>query len=164
MKFTDDNQNMHVKKLSFFALILLAGYAYFKSQHGLASHDAELKTLNERADKSVESVDSIATAFANHESNIHVTGQGIVIKLLPDDTEGSKHQKFLVKLASGQTILIAHNIDLAPRINSLQEGASIEFSGDYIWNEKGGVLHWTHHDPNGSGHSGWLRYQGQVYQ
>src|SRR5688572_32052119 len=61
-------------------------------------------------------------AFENHASNIQVEGQGIVDKILPDDTQGSQHQRFIVRLNSGQTILIAHNIDLAERVSSLNVG------------------------------------------
>ncbi|MDH3867394.1 MAG: DUF3465 domain-containing protein, partial [Desulfobulbaceae bacterium] len=49
--------------------------------------------------------------------NVQVKGEGLVDKLLSDDNEGSRHQRFILKLASGQTLLLAHNIDLAPRIN-----------------------------------------------
>jgi hypothetical protein len=58
---------------------------------------------------------------------------------LPDDNEGGWHQKFIIRLLSGQTILIAHNIDLAPKIGSLQEGDTVEFFGQYEWNGKGGL-------------------------
>jgi cold shock CspA family protein len=107
---------------------------------------------------------AISGAFANRQSNIQVSGQGIVAKLLPDDNDGSRHQRFILRLASGQTLLVAHNIDIAPRINSLGEGDAVEFYGQYEWNEKGGVLHWTHRDPQGSHVDGWLRYQGRKYQ
>ena len=89
---------------------------------------------------------------------------GIVIRILSDDTQGSQHQRFILKLASGKTLLIAHNIDLAPRINSLREGDSVEFYGEYEWNSKGGVLHWTHHDPRGRHENGWLKHDSSTYQ
>ena len=107
--------------------------------------------------------DAFAQAFEQHRSDLQLEGQGVVVKLLPDDLEGSRHQKFLVRLASGQTLLIAHNIDLAPRVDGLQEGAKIKFFGEYEWNEKGGVMHWTHHDPQGQHPAGWLEYQGRRY-
>jgi hypothetical protein len=86
------------------------------------------------------------------------------MKLLPDDNIGSRHQKFIIKLSSGQTLLMAHNIDLAHRIGSLREGDSVQFYGEYEWNNKGGVIHWTHRDPSGSHVAGWLQHQGKRYE
>ncbi|MGH8605662.1 MAG: DUF3465 domain-containing protein [Gammaproteobacteria bacterium] len=150
-----------MKKILLVVAVLLVGYTFFNNQHSAALNDPQVLT----AEYGVNKYDAIiANAFANHESNLQVSGQGVVIKLLPDDNRGSRHQKFIIKLASGQTLLIAHNIDLAPRINSLREGDSVQFNGEYEWNEKGGVLHWTHRDPNGSHPAGWLRHQGQTYQ
>lgn len=103
-------------------------------------------------------------AFSTQESNSQLSGQGVVIRLLPDDNNGSRHQKFIIKLPSGQTLLIAHNIDLAPRIDSLREGDAIQFYGEYEWNAKGGVVHWTHRDPHGAHQAGWLQHQGKRYQ
>ena len=108
--------------------------------------------------------DSPETAFKNHFSRVQVTGRGNVDRILRDDNEGKRHQKFILRLPSGQTLLVAHNIDLAPRLNSLQEGDTIEFYGQYEWNPKGGVLHWTHNDPRGRHKAGWLKYNGQTYQ
>lgn len=103
-------------------------------------------------------------AFAARLSDQIVQGQGEVIKLLADDNKGSRHQRFLLRLASGRTLLVAHNIDLAPRINQLQKGDLVAFQGEYEWNPKGGVLHWTHHDPAGRHPGGWLELHGRRYQ
>lgn len=103
-------------------------------------------------------------AFENQQSGVQVQGQGRVIKLLRDDLDGSRHQRFILELSSGMTLLVAHNIDLAPAIRSLETGDSVEFSGEYEWNSKGGVLHWTHHDPAGRHEGGWLKHEGRVYQ
>jgi hypothetical protein len=83
---------------------------------------------------------------------------------LPDDTQGSRHQKFILKLNSGQTILIAHNIDIAPRISTLKVGDHINFYGEYEWNPEGGVVHWTHRDPSGGHEGGWLNHGGKIYE
>ncbi len=107
---------------------------------------------------------SLQDAYTNHLSDIQVRGSGIVIKRLPDDNDGSRHQKFLLKSTSGQTLLIAHNIDLAAKITSLKKGDSVEFNGEYEWNTKGGVLHWTHRDPRGRHADGWLKHKGKIYQ
>jgi hypothetical protein len=106
----------------------------------------------------------INKAFHTKQSNIQVQGVGIVLKVLKDDTQGSRHQRFLVKLASNLTILIAHNIDLSNKIENIQVGNTIEFYGEYEWNNKGGVVHWTHHDPRKKHEDGWLKYQGIIYQ
>lgn len=110
---------------------------------------------------------SIGSAFENRQSDIQVEGKGRVIKVLADDNKGSRHQRFILKLDSGQTVLIAHNIDLAPRINRLSKGDTVVFYGEYEWNRKGGVVHWTHHDPSRGKHrhiGGWLKHQGKTYQ
>ena len=91
-------------------------------------------------------------------------GSGKVIRLLSDDNQGIRHQKFIIKQSAGNTLLIAHNIDLAPRINSLQKGGVIKFCGEYESNSKGGVVHWTHHDPSNRHEAGYLEYNGRIYE
>ncbi|MVE26987.1 DUF3465 domain-containing protein [Vibrio cholerae] len=103
-------------------------------------------------------------AYQSQQSDLQVQGFGQVVKVLPDDNDGSKHQKFILKLNSGQTLLVAHNIDLAPRIPNLKVGDSVEFYGEYEWNKKGGVLHWTHKDPQNRHAHGWLKHNDQVYE
>ena len=107
---------------------------------------------------------SLNEAYKNHQSNVQVQGSGIVIRILNDDNKGSRHQKFILKLSTGITILIAHNIDLAPRVNLISKGDTIQFYGEYEWNKKGGVVHWTHKDPNGHHVDGWLKHKGKTYQ
>ena len=91
-------------------------------------------------------------------------GSGTVIRLLSDDNKGDRHQRFIIRESSGRTLLVAHNIDLAPKIYSLQKGGIVKFCGEYETNSKGGVIHWTHHDPKGRHVGGWLEYQGERYQ
>lgn len=111
-----------------------------------------------------EGVRLLQQAFQNQQSNVQVRAVGQVIRVLADDRDGSQHQRFIVRLSSGQTLLIAHNIDLAPRVNSIAVGDRVEFYGEYEWNSQGGVIHWTHRDPSGSHVGGWIRHNGQVYQ
>lgn len=91
-------------------------------------------------------------------------GTGTVIKLLPDDLEPPCHQRFLLKLPGGDTLLVVHNIDLAPRLNAIHTGDKVEFCGEYIDNDKGGLVHWTHHDPRGRHKAGWLKHNGKIYE
>ncbi|QTA93176.1 DUF3465 domain-containing protein [Desulfonema magnum] len=106
----------------------------------------------------------IKNAFNNKQSDLQVKGVGKVIKILPDDLKGSRHQRFIIRLAWGQTLLIAHNIDIAPKINALRKGDKVEFYGEYEWSKKGGVIHWTHHDPKGRHENGWLKHEGTLYR
>ncbi len=107
---------------------------------------------------------AITQAYAQKESHILVEAEGEIIKVLPDDLEGSRHQRFIIRLPTGQTLLIAHNIDIADRIPGIKEGEKIRFHGIYEWNTKGGVIHWTHHDPAGRFPGGWIVYEGKKYQ
>lgn len=150
-----------MKKYGFLAVLLLAGFVLLQSPPTPNLAPTPL------AAKQTEHIDSdaiIAHAFANQKSDLQVSGQGIVSKVLPDDNKGSRHQRFILKLANGQTLLIAHNIDLAPRIPNLRIGDLVQFYGEYEWTHKGGVIHWTHHDPRGRHVGGWLQHQGQRYQ
>ena len=97
-------------------------------------------------------------------SGAMVSDYGTVIRILPDDQAGNRHQRFIIKLSSGQTLLIAHNIDIAPRIGNLSMGDTVSFLGQYESNAKGGVIHWTHRDPKGLHAAGWLNHKGQMYQ
>lgn len=108
--------------------------------------------------------DAIRAAFAQQRSGLQVMGEGQVVKLLKDDNDGSRHQRFLIELPGGPTLLVAHNIDLAPRLDALQQGDTVAFHGVYEWNAKGGVIHWTHHDPRGQHPAGWLKHRGQTVQ
>jgi len=152
--------------------MLILGYAYFNnSLHDVPPFHSQQKVtatpaVHNEADLTHVFAGSsdIDRAFASRQRDVQVTGQGVVIKSLADDREGSRHQRFILKLPSGLTVLIAHNIDLARRLNNLQAGDVIEFHGEYVWNEKGGVVHWTHKDPQDLHPPGWLKYKGELYQ
>ena len=107
---------------------------------------------------------ALEAAIDARAQDIQVEGHGTVVKILADDDEGSRHQRFIVELPSGHTVLIAHNIDLAARVAPLNVGDAVDFSGEYAWNPKGGVVHWTHHDPEGRHESGWIRHDGRTVQ
>ena len=111
-----------------------------------------------------KSDETLAQAFADHRRNVEVEGVGRVVHVLPDDDEGIEHQKFILELASGQELLVAHNTDVAPRIPKLRKGDVVEFRGEYEWNPQGGIVHWTHRDRQGRHADGWLKRDGEVYQ
>ena len=108
--------------------------------------------------------EELARAFEQRARNLQIEGQGVVRKVLSDDNDGSRHQRFIVALSSGQTLLIAHNIDVAPRVAGLREGDTVSFNGEYEWNPEGGVIHWTHRDRNKRHVAGWIKHNGVTYQ
>ena len=103
-------------------------------------------------------------AYESRQSDVQIKGAGTVVRLLADDNEGHRHQRFILMLSSKQTLLIAHNIDLAPRIPDLRVGDNVQFYGEYEWNQQGGVIHWTHGDANNQHAHGWLKHRGKVYE
>lgn len=137
-------------------IAIFVGLSYFV----LGESGPDHRSYNE----ATASDSAIAEAYENRRSNLQVGGSGEVIRVLSDDIEGDRHQRFILRLESGQTLLIAHNIDLAPRLSPLKEGDVVEFSGEYQWNDQGGVVHWTHRDPRGQHVAGWLKHQGRTYQ
>ncbi|MFA0889481.1 MAG: DUF3465 domain-containing protein [Synergistales bacterium] len=141
-----------------FALLLAAAFGMLGGGLFPDRGDAPLS-------KSVSSGDEIlARLFSERKSSVQVQGSGVVRKVLPDDRDGSRHQRFIVSLATGQTVLVAHNIDQAPRVEGLRKGDPVEFCGEYEWNPQGGVIHWTHRDPSGVHMEGWVRHNGRIYR
>ena len=124
----------------------------------------ESSVLHQSYNTATASDSAIAEAYESRKSNLTVSGSGEVIRVLSDDIDGGRHQRFILRLGSGQTLLIAHNIDLAPRVSTLRAGDVVEFFGEYEWNDQGGVIHWTHKDPQGQHVAGWLKHQGATYQ
>ncbi|MBK9144222.1 MAG: DUF3465 domain-containing protein [Candidatus Melainabacteria bacterium] len=113
----------------------------------------------------IEAVDDAALVEAQerHLMNYQVEGAARVLKILPEDLKGRAHQRFLLKLSNGGTILVAHNIDLAPRV-PLSAGDVVRVRGEFVWNQKGGVIHYTHRSTSRARQGGWIRFRSLFYQ
>jgi hypothetical protein len=101
--------------------------------------------------------------YGIEDTGAWIEGSGIVRRLLSDDHDGSRHQRFVVDLRNGQTVLIAHNLELAERI-PLGIGDRVQFRGMYEWNDLGGLVHWTHRDPLGIEDGGFVKYRAGLYR
>ncbi|WP_089604479.1 DUF3465 domain-containing protein [Acinetobacter piscicola] len=114
--------------------------------------------------QSQHGLEVIAKSYERKLSNVQVQSVGRVKAILRDDNDGSRHQKFILTLENGLTVLVAHNIDLAPRVDNLHKGDTVEFFGEYEYSTQGGVIHWTHRDPQHRHENGWLKHDGKTYQ
>ncbi len=143
-------------------VVLMAAYVGIDLKQNNLNDNVVQTSIVEEA--TVDDQQKIMQAYQQQISNIQVQSKGEVKAILADDNDGSRHQKMILKLENGLTVLVAHNIDLAPRVEGLRKGEIVEFYGEYEYSPKGGVIHWTHHDPQGKHVDGWLKYQGKSYQ
>ncbi len=143
-----------MKKNIFMAALAIVIYLLAQQRSSIP----DLSSITQSSDTTLQS------AFVNEQSDLQIQGQGVVKKVLADDRKGLQHQKFILQTSPEQTVLVAHNIDIADRLPGLKKGDTVEFYGEYEWTSQGGVIHWTHHDPSGRHINGWLKYNGQIYQ
>lgn len=146
-----------MKKFIYLIVVLVLAYGFAKEQ-GISIPDLSGQNSAEVSNA------ALLQAYNRQQSDVQVAGQGQVVKVLRDDLKGSRHQKFILKIAGGPSVLVAHNIDLAPRISGLRAGDNVEFYGEYEWNDKGGVVHWTHRDPGRRHVDGWLKHDGKTFE
>ena len=106
---------------------------------------------------------TLERAIEARASGVMMTVEARVKKTLPDDLDGSRHQRFLLDVGGGRTVLVAHNIDLAERV-PLDRDDVVRIRGQFEWNDRGGVLHWTHHDPRGRHPGGWIEHAGRRFE
>jgi hypothetical protein len=108
---------------------------------------------------------AIQADFADHRSNTEVTADGQVTRLLSDEhgPDGT-HQRFIVQLSGlTQTVLIDNNIDIGRRA-AVVAGDAVTVHGEYVWNDQGGLIHFTHHDPAHTHEGGWIEAKGVRYE
>jgi hypothetical protein len=171
-KLAQQNTRFGRAKAAAFALIVLTMLVTWTSgcsdaRHRHRDHEQDVQTgvtppASDGTGEQVNGDAQVLDAQGRHRKKIEVTFTAPVKKLLEDDTRGIDHQRFLVELSNGSTVLVAHNTDLAPPV-PIHEGDLVTMHGEYIWNKKGGVLHYTHHSTTRH-ESGWIQLNGQVYQ
>lgn len=109
-------------------------------------------------------ISSMTASFNNKDSGVVVTVKGNVTRLLSDDTAGDRHQRFIIRMSNAQTLLITHNIDIAPPVSGISTNSLVYVHGEYVWNSEGGLVHWTHHDPNLKHESGWIWFNNTRFE
>lgn len=120
-------------------------------------------SLSEGKQSQQAELSDIRALYEEQRSGIMVSVDGNVTRILSDDNKGSRHQRFTITVPEGLSLLIAHNIDLAPRV-PIQVNDRVSIYGQYEWNNKGGLLHWTHHDPKKLHPGGWISHKNKKYE
>ncbi len=108
------------------------------------------------------SAGDVLEAFRARRSGVEVQATGVVARRLADDRKGLPHERFILRVGE-LTVLVAHNTELAPHV-PVAVGDTVEVRGEYEWTQLGGVIHWTHRDPDGRHAPGWIRLRGRVYE
>jgi len=165
-----------LRKIAFMvvAVAIVSGIDYYSKSNNNPQRDQSLKESTRldtpRLSKSntfetdPKTLHRLEQARKNPNAKLWVKVRGRVTKLLKDDLKGSRHQNFLINIdGRGFTLLVSHNIDLAKRV-PIKIGDAVTLFGLYEWNNRGGVIHWTHHDPKGKKKGGWIRLGKQDYR
>ena len=100
----------------------------------------------------------MSCSFEPTDSGTWIEVSGLVVGLLHDDRVGAQHQRILLGISRKRTLLIAHNVELAGRV-PVGMGEGIPVRGMYEWNDLGGLVHWTHHDPHSTEEGGYIRFR-----
>ena len=122
---------------------------------------------------SLFSTNAFADAPAGQEQIIEAqeSGRGLsfvevknvqVVQVLPDEVSANQHQKWMVKLANGRTLLCVYNIDITQRV-PIQVGDTVSMGGQYIFTHAGGLIHWLHADPRAERPNGYVDLNGTRY-
>ena len=99
------------------------------------------------------------TAYERRLSQVLVLVEGVIVKLMVDDFQGHRHQRFVIETDQGQSLMIAHDLDSSARV-PVRRGDRVRVHGEYLWNLLGGLIHKTHRDPKGKKAGGWIELVG----
>ncbi len=61
------------------------------------------------------------------------------------------------------TVRVEDNVDLTGPI-PLEPGEAAAVRGEYIYDPRGGLIHYTHRDPRGRHAAGYVQVAGRIYQ
>lgn len=145
-------------------ILILLGLVYYLQHSNFLSSETEQANSTQSNHPQDTAHSTVERYFKQKVSGKMIKLTAEVTRILSDDTHEPRHQRFVIELDKGLTVLISHNIDLAPRVSGLNIGDEVTITGQYEWNERGGVIHWTHHDPQGRRDGGQIIHQGSVYR
>ncbi|WP_374078674.1 DUF3465 domain-containing protein [Bdellovibrio bacteriovorus] len=117
---------------------------------------------SQAVDNSANDSDIVRAVNDQRRVNFVEGGGMVVTKVLPDDNNGLKHQKWVVRLSNGKTMQAVYNSDMCPRV-PVKVGDVIAMGGMFLWTNTGALLHWLHHDPRGNRPDGYVFVNGKYY-
>ncbi|MBX9685990.1 MAG: DUF3465 domain-containing protein [Candidatus Obscuribacterales bacterium] len=170
---SDENPDRHLLKTGKLVLLSIAAVSILSSCSAPVVSPEQRAGNFGQAIRTPEQAQQVATADQGQAEILNAQAQGAqkveliftapVKKLLPDDRRGLPHQLFLLELQNGSTVKIAHDTKYAPHI-PLSPGDVVTVKGEYIWNKKGGVVHWTHHSDTPKHEGGYIDFNGRRYE
>lgn len=111
---------------------------------------------------------AVYDAWRAGRSQVEVTASGSVVRQLGTrEGRSGAHEGFLLHLRGaagrGLTVRVEDNVDLTGAI-ALTPGAEVVVRGEYIFDARGGIIHYTHRDPRGRHAAGYIATGGKLYQ
>lgn len=111
----------------------------------------------------------IYEAWRAGRSKVEVQATGSIARILGERSgESGPHQGFLLHLTGpgghGLTVRIESNLALIRAFPALRDGEAAVVRGEYEFDRRGGVIHWTHHDPRGRHPAGFVEVGGRRYE
>lgn len=108
----------------------------------------------------------VCGAYNAGRSHVEVVADGRVTRVLGiQNGRVSPHEGFLMRLDSGCNVIVRVevNTDLAGTF-PVSPGDPVTVKGEYEYYSRGGVIHWTHHDPRFHHEAGFITIGGKTYQ
>lgn len=109
---------------------------------------------------------AICSAYNAGQSHVEVVADGTVTRVLGiQNGRVSPHEGFLMRLSSGCDVVlrVEVNTDLAGTF-PISQGDRVVAKGEYEYYSRGGVIHWTHHDPRFRHEAGFIQIGDKTYQ
>ncbi len=111
----------------------------------------------------VQNDQALVQAVRARRNVFYVQGANLTVrKVLPDDTSGLPHQKWIAQLTDGSTIQVVYNSDMGNRV-PMKEGDTFGVGGQFLWLRTQGLIHWLHEDPRHNRPDGYIYFNGVVY-
>lgn len=133
-----------------------------EQQRNQSSQDSTSSAQALFVDEKASDSDIVRAVNDRRRVNYVEGGSMTVTKVLPDDEDGRKHQKWVVRLSNGNTMQAVYNSDMCPEV-PVKVGDVIAMGGMFLWTNSGPMLHWLHHDPRGNRPDGYVYVNGKYY-